>query len=103
MLSKDLEATLSEAFRSARKKRHEFMTVEHLLLSLLDNEVIFKEDVERILGARPFASAAPALAEPVADPATVSEKQIADATESAESSDSGEAPDNAPESPKEDA
>ena len=28
--------------------------------SLLDNEVIFKEDVERILGARPFASAAPA-------------------------------------------
>lgn len=39
MLSKDLEATLSEAFRSARKKRHEFMTVEHLLLSLLDNEV----------------------------------------------------------------
>ncbi len=39
MLSKDLEATLSEAFRGARKKRHEFMTVEHLLLALLDNEV----------------------------------------------------------------
>ena len=39
MLSKDLEITLSEAFRSARKKRHEFMTVEHLLLALLDNEV----------------------------------------------------------------
>ena len=39
MLSKDLEITLSEAFRSARKKHHEFMTVEHLLLALLDNEV----------------------------------------------------------------
>ncbi|MEX0963027.1 MAG: ATP-dependent Clp protease ATP-binding subunit ClpA [Pseudohongiellaceae bacterium] len=39
MLSKDLEITLSDAFRGARKKRHEFMTVEHLLLALLDNEV----------------------------------------------------------------
>lgn len=39
MLSKDLETTLSEAFRGARQKRHEFMTVEHLLLALLDNEV----------------------------------------------------------------
>jgi ATP-dependent Clp protease ATP-binding subunit ClpA len=39
MLSKDLEITLSEAFRGARNKRHEFMTVEHLLLALLDNEV----------------------------------------------------------------
>ncbi len=39
MLSKDLEITLSEAFRGARQKRHEFMTVEHLLLALLDNEV----------------------------------------------------------------
>ncbi len=39
MLSKDLEATLNLAFKGARKKRHEFMTVEHLLLALLDNEV----------------------------------------------------------------
>ncbi|PCJ26081.1 MAG: ATP-dependent Clp protease ATP-binding subunit ClpA [SAR86 cluster bacterium] len=39
MLSKDLEATLSDAFKSTRKKQHEFMTVEHLLLALLDNEV----------------------------------------------------------------
>jgi len=38
MLSKDLELTLNAAFRSARDKRHEFMTVEHLLLALLDNE-----------------------------------------------------------------
>ncbi len=38
MLSKDLEVTLNFAFRDARAKRHEYMTVEHLLLALLDNE-----------------------------------------------------------------
>lgn len=38
MLSKDLEVTLNYAFKGARSKRHEFMTVEHLLLALLDNE-----------------------------------------------------------------
>jgi len=38
MLSKDLEVTLNLAFRDARTKRHEYMTVEHLLLALLDNE-----------------------------------------------------------------
>lgn len=37
MLSKELELTLNLAFKAARDKRHEFMTVEHLLLSLLDN------------------------------------------------------------------
>ncbi len=39
MLSKDLEITLNSAFSGARKKRHEYMTVEHLLLALLDNEI----------------------------------------------------------------
>jgi ATP-dependent Clp protease ATP-binding subunit ClpA len=38
MLNKELELTLNEAFKAARSKRHEFMTVEHLLLALLDNE-----------------------------------------------------------------
>lgn len=38
MLSKDLEVTLNHAFREARAKRHEYMTVEHLLLALLDND-----------------------------------------------------------------
>jgi ATP-dependent Clp protease ATP-binding subunit ClpA len=38
MLSKELELTLNVAFRQAREKRHEFMTVEHLLLALIDNE-----------------------------------------------------------------
>ena len=37
MLSKDLESSLNEAFKAAREKRHEFMTVEHLLLALTDN------------------------------------------------------------------
>ena len=37
MLNKELEFTLNLAFKEAREKRHEFMTVEHLLLSLLDN------------------------------------------------------------------
>ena len=42
--------------------------LEALAQSLLDNEVIFKEDVQRILGERPFASATPAIAEPAEEP-----------------------------------
>ncbi len=42
MLSKDLEQTLNDAFKAARAKRHEFMTVEHLLLALLDNDAALK-------------------------------------------------------------
>lgn len=37
MLSKELEVTLNNAFKDAHDKRHEFITVEHLLLALLDN------------------------------------------------------------------
>ena len=37
MLSRELEVTLNLAFKSARERRHEFMTVEHLLLALLDD------------------------------------------------------------------
>lgn len=37
MLSRDLEVTLNSAFKRARELRHEYMTVEHLLLGLLDN------------------------------------------------------------------
>jgi ATP-dependent Clp protease ATP-binding subunit ClpA len=37
MLNKELEMTLNLAFKIARENRHEFMTVEHLLLGLLDN------------------------------------------------------------------
>ncbi|MGF1807889.1 hypothetical protein L4C31_21880, partial [Aliivibrio sifiae] len=37
MLNKELEASLNSAFVRAREKRHEFMTVEHLLFALLEN------------------------------------------------------------------
>jgi ATP-dependent Clp protease ATP-binding subunit ClpA len=37
MLSKELEQTLSQAFSYARKRSHEFLTVEHMLLALLEN------------------------------------------------------------------
>jgi ATP-dependent Clp protease ATP-binding subunit ClpA len=37
MFSKDLELSISQCYREARERRHEFMTVEHLLLALLDN------------------------------------------------------------------
>ena len=36
MLSKELEYCLNAAFKEARAERHEFITVEHLLLALLD-------------------------------------------------------------------
>ena len=49
MLSKDLEVTLNLAFKEARSKRHEWMTVEHLLLALLDNSVAV--DVLKAVGA----------------------------------------------------
>jgi ATP-dependent Clp protease ATP-binding subunit ClpA len=54
MLSKELELTLNEAFKNARERHHEYMTVEHLLLSLLDNLLAVKVlracgvDVERL-------------------------------------------------------
>ena len=37
MLSKELELTLNTIFIDAREQRHESVTVEHLLLALLDN------------------------------------------------------------------
>jgi len=36
MISKELRFSLNQAFEQARKKHHEYMTVEYLLLSLLD-------------------------------------------------------------------
>ncbi|MBD9436140.1 ATP-dependent Clp protease ATP-binding subunit ClpA [Pseudoxanthomonas sp. PXM03] len=37
MFSKDLEQTIGQCYKRAREARHEFMTVEHLLLALLEN------------------------------------------------------------------
>ena len=36
MISNELEFYLNEAFLNAQNKHHEFVTLEHLLLSLLD-------------------------------------------------------------------
>ena len=38
MLSKELEKSLNEIAQSASARRHEFITVEHLLLALMSNE-----------------------------------------------------------------
>ncbi|WP_370239614.1 ATP-dependent Clp protease ATP-binding subunit ClpA [Neptunomonas phycophila] len=46
MLNRELEDTLSAAFKGAREKSHEFMTVEHLLLALLENS-----DASKVLNA----------------------------------------------------
>ncbi|MBZ0091742.1 MAG: ATP-dependent Clp protease ATP-binding subunit ClpA, partial [Sulfuricellaceae bacterium] len=37
MIAQELEVSLHMAFLDARKQRHEFISVEHLLLALLDN------------------------------------------------------------------
>lgn len=49
MLNKELEQTLNQAFVFAREHRHEFMTVEHLLLALLDNSAA--QDALKACGA----------------------------------------------------
>lgn len=54
MISQELEMTLHLAFVSARSKKHEFVTVEHLLLALLDNNSALEAlnacnaDIERL-------------------------------------------------------
>ncbi|MBN6150131.1 ATP-dependent Clp protease ATP-binding subunit ClpA [Xanthomonas sp. AmX2] len=56
MFSKDLEQTIGQCYKRAREARHEFMTVEHLLLALLDNpsaQAVMKAcgaDAERLRG-----------------------------------------------------
>jgi ATP-dependent Clp protease ATP-binding subunit ClpA len=42
MLNKELEYTLNKAYDYARAAQHEYMTVEHLLLALLDNSAAVK-------------------------------------------------------------
>jgi ATP-dependent Clp protease ATP-binding subunit ClpA len=37
VFSKELELSISQAYQEARERRHEFLTVEHMLLALLDN------------------------------------------------------------------
>ena len=49
MLSSELEICLNEAFQSAREARHEFMTVEHLLLAIIDTAKV--REILRACGA----------------------------------------------------
>ncbi len=42
MLSSELEVSLNAAIQNARHQRHEFITIEHLLMALLDNTVASK-------------------------------------------------------------
>ena len=37
MIAQELEVSLHMAFMDARQKRHELITVEHLLMAMLDN------------------------------------------------------------------
>jgi len=48
-LSNELEYCLNEAFQNAREARHEFMTVEHLLLAILDTPKV--REILRACGA----------------------------------------------------
>ena len=56
MFSKDLEFSIGQCYKQAREARHEFMTVEHLLLALLENPSAVTvlrachADLERLVG-----------------------------------------------------
>ena len=75
MLSKDLELTLAAAFREAESRRHEYVTLEHLLYAILHNdeglavisacggepsglreqlETFFRDQLEEMPGERPY-------------------------------------------------
>ena len=49
MFSDQLKTAMNEAFKQANMKRHEFVTPEHLLLALLDDEEAL--DVLKNVGA----------------------------------------------------
>jgi ATP-dependent Clp protease ATP-binding subunit ClpA len=53
MIAQELEVSLHMAFVEARQKRHEFITVEHLLLALIDNPSA--AEALRSCGAKPDA------------------------------------------------
>lgn len=51
MLNKELELSLNDAFQQAHEKRHEFITVEHLLLAMMSNKSA--QDVYKAAGGDP--------------------------------------------------
>ena len=48
MIAQELEVSLHMAFVEARQQRHEFITVEHLLLALLDNPRDWTQRLKRL-------------------------------------------------------
>jgi len=66
MIAQELEVSLHMAFVEARQKRHEFITVEHLLLALLDNP-----SAAEVLRAVPRRSKNCASSSPISSPAYV--------------------------------
>ncbi|MBR9727829.1 ATP-dependent Clp protease ATP-binding subunit ClpA [Shewanella intestini] len=78
MLNKDLEVTLNLAFQQARDSRHEYMTVEHLLLALIDNPAAYEAliacgaDINKLRDevATFIEQTTPLIAEPVEDKET---------------------------------
>ena len=56
MFSKELEVSIGQCYKDARESRHEFMTVDHLLLALMENASALGvlrscgADIERITG-----------------------------------------------------
>ena len=54
MIAQELEVSLHMAFVEARQQRHEFITVEHLLMALLDNP-----SAAEVLRTRDFAASSP--------------------------------------------
>ena len=58
MIAQELEVSLHMAFMDARQKRHELITVEHLLLAMIDNPTA--AEVLRACGAK-FEVYAPSL------------------------------------------
>ncbi|NKF51520.1 ATP-dependent Clp protease ATP-binding subunit ClpA [Shewanella sp. WXL01] len=78
MLNKDLEVTLNLAFQQARDSRHEYMTVEHLLLALIDNPAAYDAlvacgaDINKLRDevATFIEQTTPLIAEPIEDKET---------------------------------
>ena len=87
MIAQELEVSLHMAFVEARQKRHEFITVEHLLLALLDNPTA--AEVLRACGAnmdelrknltQHIAEQTPRIAADYFTRETLSDRRLADA------------------------
>ena len=78
--SRIIDEEVGKIIDGAYQRAKEILQANHEKLSaladsLLTNEVIFREDVERILGARPFEKAEPALSESAPETKAVAEAE----------------------------